>query len=395
MAPDQCAPLGRVAFMTGHDDDVVLDPRVASELGRAAGRRSSRWRGMQSDLAIVDAVRTGFPQLQVETLQTVEELLATDADVVVIISYKTQPSFAWYASFFDALLTLESKGTTVYPSAAFKEAISSKARYMKLLQAGGLPMCPTAFLERADCVGEDGVTLVPSLVETHLSTALLSLGLLRPPPAALAEHGDSAGSSSTLAPRRDDRTISRSGFHLVTKPSNADGGFGVAFWEAPADGPRAQSERVAVPATGATVADGAAQAAVGVAAEAAVAHTATGCAAAANDGLGPAASCASASENADVQTRSAPSGGDSGASAAAAAPAPECCARASAAAPTAKAALLRALELRTMLTAGNDAPGADAAPLRPHPSRQRRKVVQHVASFASRSFTRYPLVKKT
>lgn len=367
---DRCAPpLGRVAFMTGHDDDVVLDPRVASELGRAAEKRSSRWRGMQSDLAIVDAVRTGFPQLQVETLQTVEELLATEADVVVIISYKTQLSFAWYASFFDALHTLESRGTTVYPSAAFKETISSKARYMKLLQAGGLPMCPTAFLERADCVGEDGTTLVPSLVESHLSAALRSLGLLRPPPPALAAHADTAGSSSSRAPRRDDSST-RPGFHLVTKPSNADGGFGVAFWEAPTSRPQAiataagaepgsEPSEGAAPAVGAANGlDGVASDAAGVVAEAAAARATAECAA--HNGRSHAASSgASASENADVQTRSAPLGGDSGA-ASAAASAAECCLRTSAVAPAAKAALLNALELRTMLTAGNDAPEPDA-----------------------------------
>ena len=92
----------RVAFMTGHDDDVVLDPSI-QRLSRAT--RDSRWRGMQSDAAIVDAVATSFPHLTISTVTTVEELLATDAEVVVIISYRTQPSFAWYATFFEALRT--------------------------------------------------------------------------------------------------------------------------------------------------------------------------------------------------------------------------------------------------------------------------------------------------
>ena len=109
----QNGSLGRVAFMTGHDDDVVLDPRVASELGRASASRTSKWKGMQSDLAIVEVVRTSYPQLQVETVQTVEQLLATKAEVVVIISYKTQMSFAWYSAFFAALRALEMRGTTV------------------------------------------------------------------------------------------------------------------------------------------------------------------------------------------------------------------------------------------------------------------------------------------
>ena len=206
--------------MVGHDDDVVLDPHVTQQLGRAAASRSSRWAGMQSDLAIVDAVTNGFPQLQVEVLQTVEELRATAAEVVVVLSYKTQPSFAWYASFFEAMRALESRGATVYPSADFKETISSKARYTKALKAAGLPMCPTEFLERADCVADDG-TLLPSRVNAHLETALTSLGLLLHDAPSAA-----AAAASAASPNPS--------FHLVTKPSNADGGFGVAFWEAAA-----------------------------------------------------------------------------------------------------------------------------------------------------------------
>ena len=44
----------------------------------------------------------------------VEELLATDAAVVVVISYRTQPSYSWYHSFFAALRTLEGRGVAVY-----------------------------------------------------------------------------------------------------------------------------------------------------------------------------------------------------------------------------------------------------------------------------------------
>ena len=212
----------RVAFMTGHDDDVVLDPSI-QRLSRAT--RDSRWRGMQSDAAIVDAVATSFPHLTISTVTTVEELLATDAEVVVIISYRTQPSFAWYATFFEALRTLEARGVTVYPSATFKETISSKAAYTKLLQAAGAPLCPTAIVDRAECVSADG-TLRPALVDASFGAALRSLGLLTP---------DAGASSSGAAP-----SSSSSSFHLVTKPSNADGGFGVAFWE---NAPQAQQQQ--------------------------------------------------------------------------------------------------------------------------------------------------------
>ena len=196
--------------MIGHDDDIVLDPSVPVQ-GRGRTARQSRWRGMQSDAALVDAVASNHPDLTVETLTTVDGLLATDAQIVVIISYKTQTSFAWYATFFAALRSLEARGVTVYPSADFKETISSKAKYTRLLQASDLPICPTQIIDRADCVAADGTTLVPALVDARFSAALTSLGLLQAP---------AGGCAPVPKP-----------FHLVTKPSNADGGFGVAFWE--------------------------------------------------------------------------------------------------------------------------------------------------------------------
>ena len=64
-----------VAFMVGHDDDVVLDPSVP----RGAKRATSRFEGMQSDAAIVAAVTANFAHLRVETVTTVEGLLATEA----------------------------------------------------------------------------------------------------------------------------------------------------------------------------------------------------------------------------------------------------------------------------------------------------------------------------
>lgn len=283
-----------VAFLVGHDDDVVLDPRVAQQLGRAATGRASKWEGMQSDLAIVDAVKQRFPQLDVSLLHTVDELRATEAEVVVVLSYKTQMSFAWYASFFDALRALEAKGTAVYPSADFKETISSKARYTKLLKAAGLPMCPTEILERADCVDASGA-LVPSHVNARLATALTSLSLLRP-----------------TAPTADHRPA----FHLVTKPSNADGGFGVAFWEA-----------AACPAPTATA----------TAENTDVQHTATATATA----TGATCAIASTPSSAAVDS-SAVECGIEGRRAALRAPTP----------------LLDSLHLRTMLTAGHEIPPA-------------------------------------
>ena len=206
--------LGTVAFMVGHDDDVVLDPRVAPVGSRGRGAaRSSRWAGLQSDLAIVAGVREAFPRLEVSTVRTVEELRATEAEVVVVVSYKTQTSYAWYAAFFAALRELEARGKAVYPSASFKELVSSKAAYAELLTAAGLPLCPTKTLDISECTGTSGA-VVPAQVEARLGASLRSLGLL-PPPAAGADG-------------EPPRALK---FNLVSKPSNSDGGFGVAFWE--------------------------------------------------------------------------------------------------------------------------------------------------------------------
>eukprot|EP00966_Prymnesium_polylepis_P142054 3280661-Prymnesium_polylepis.1 len=117
---------------------------------------------MQSDLAIVECIGRRFPHLQISTLRTVEELLATDAAVVVVISYRTQPSYSWYHSFFAALRTLEGRGVAVYPRADFKELISSKACYMRTLQSVPVITCPARTLDRAECVDPAGA-LQPSL----------------------------------------------------------------------------------------------------------------------------------------------------------------------------------------------------------------------------------------
>ena len=203
-----------VAFMVGHDDDAM--PESSAGRGSRAGRgseagRASRWAGLQSDVAIVSAIRAFFPELATSIVTTTEQLLATDASVVVVLSYYTQPSFAWYATFFAALRALEARGTTVYPSCAFKQFISSKAEYIRLLQSERLPMCPTEVLERSECVDGSGA-LSLARVHSQLATSLRRLRML-------SEH--------RIAPV------------LVTKPSNADGGYGVAFWES---GGRAGSE---------------------------------------------------------------------------------------------------------------------------------------------------------
>ena len=57
--------------MIGHDDDIVLDPSVPVQ-GRGRTARQSRWSGMQSDAALVDAVASNHPDLTVETLTTVD-----------------------------------------------------------------------------------------------------------------------------------------------------------------------------------------------------------------------------------------------------------------------------------------------------------------------------------
>lgn len=206
-----------VAFMIGHDDDIVLNPSVGNPRRRDAPPRSSKWAGLQSDVAIVSAVQKFYPSLVIITLATVEELRATNASMVVIISYKTQPSFAWYSTFFETLNGLEARGTIVYPSCNFKQLISSKANYVRVLQANALPLCPTEILERAECLDDSGALSVER-VERCLGAALRRLQLLPSPSAP---------------PTADDApAIAPSPMYLVSKPSNADGGFGVAFWEA-------------------------------------------------------------------------------------------------------------------------------------------------------------------
>jgi len=226
---------GSVAILVGHDDDVVLDARLeksgALNRPRGAAPRTSRWAGMQSDLAIAAAIAADFPHLRTTLLHSVDELLATEAEVVIVLSYRTSPSFAWYEKFFAALRALEARGTAVYPSADFKQLISSKAEYARVLQAAGLPLCSTEVVDRADCVDEAG-ELVPALVEARLQAALRTLGLL--PPGG----GAAAGAAAAAAP-----------FKLVSKPSNADGGFGVAFWESDGLAEPAAAAAAAVPPT--------------------------------------------------------------------------------------------------------------------------------------------------
>ena len=193
-----------VLFMIGHDDDQVLDPSVRPPGCKRA--RVSQWTGKQSDVAIAEAVLSKFPRLRGGFARTVEDLLATEARVVVVLSYLTQASYAWYDKFFGALDALEGRGVVVYPSSAFKRHISSKAAYMAALQERGLPVCPTQILLRGDCVGDDGAPAA-ARVEAKLRAPLGALGEARP---------------SWLAGAK--------GFQLVSKPSNADGGFGVAFW---------------------------------------------------------------------------------------------------------------------------------------------------------------------
>ena len=75
---------------------------------------------------------------------------------MLVLSYLTQVSYGWYAEFFQTLKTLEARGVAVYPSAEFKEFISSKASYMQLLQEQGRRVCPTQILHRSECVGVSG-----------------------------------------------------------------------------------------------------------------------------------------------------------------------------------------------------------------------------------------------
>ena len=141
--------------MVGADDDVVLGEQPQ---GRAGGRRAgggeraprSRYAGLQLDVALVQCILERFPQIDGSVVREPHELLAADARVAIILSYHTQTSYEWYAAFFAALRTLEARGVAVYPSAGFKQLVSSKAQYMRLLAERGLPTCPTRVLERAD-----------------------------------------------------------------------------------------------------------------------------------------------------------------------------------------------------------------------------------------------------
>ena len=191
-----------VCIMIGHDDDVVLDPQLSGSRPRGA---RSKWEGRQSDVAIAESMLAQFPHLRASYARTIEELLATDARVVLVLSYLTQVSYSWYARFFAALQVLEARGVTVYPSANFKEYISSKALYMRALQERGRRVCPTHVMQRDEVVDAHG-EVCPARLEGRLRSALTVLGL-------------QASSSAPRAP-----------FQIVSKPSNADGGFGVAFW---------------------------------------------------------------------------------------------------------------------------------------------------------------------
>ena len=69
-----------VCIMVGHDDDVVLDPRLFASRPRNA---KSRWEGQQSDMAIAQSMLAQFPQLRATFARTNEDLLATDAKVML------------------------------------------------------------------------------------------------------------------------------------------------------------------------------------------------------------------------------------------------------------------------------------------------------------------------
>ena len=64
-----------VCIMVGHDDDVVLDPRAPAPYRN----RESRWAGLQSDIAIVEAIKGRFPRLSIDIAYTIEELLSKAA----------------------------------------------------------------------------------------------------------------------------------------------------------------------------------------------------------------------------------------------------------------------------------------------------------------------------
>ena len=111
---------------------------------------------------------------------------------MLVLSYLTQVSYGWYAEFFQTLKTLEARGVAVYPSAEFKEFISSKASYMQLLQEQGRRVCPTQILHRSECVGVSGggaaggtseisaSEISAARVEVRMRAALTALGLLAP-----------------------------------------------------------------------------------------------------------------------------------------------------------------------------------------------------------------------
>ena len=127
---------------------------------------------------------------------------AVAPQVVLVLSYLTQVSYGWYAEFFRTLKTLEARGVAVYPSAEFKEFISSKASYMQLLQEQGRRVCPTQILHRSECVGVSGggaaggtseisaseigsseisaSEISAARVEVRMRAALTALGLLAP-----------------------------------------------------------------------------------------------------------------------------------------------------------------------------------------------------------------------
>ena len=69
-----------VCIMVGHDDDVVLDPRLFASRPRNA---KSKWEGQQSDMAIAESMLAQFPQLRATYARTNEDLLATDAKAVL------------------------------------------------------------------------------------------------------------------------------------------------------------------------------------------------------------------------------------------------------------------------------------------------------------------------
>lgn len=62
--------------MVGHDDDIVLDPRVPAPYRN----RESRWAGLQSDIAIVEAIKDRFPKLSIDIAYTLEEILSKTAE---------------------------------------------------------------------------------------------------------------------------------------------------------------------------------------------------------------------------------------------------------------------------------------------------------------------------